>query len=90
MYKVKLINEDSNFNKWLDTFIDEKGINTDESFTVEGKSGTNFMTIETVIEAMKATSSAEQGRIKDMLVKLDFQNQKITPYLKHLAQAIAR
>lgn len=80
----------SDFIKWLDLFIKEKGIDLEQGFTVEGPSGTNHMTYGIVIEHMKIAPQNEQKQIKDALVKLDFKNSKIEPFLKHLAQAIAR
>jgi hypothetical protein len=77
------------FGKWLDTFIEEKGIDLEERFEIEGLSGTNFMTVGIVIDHMKVANAAEQMMIHDRLVRLDFQNQPIVPFLKHLAQAIA-
>ena len=77
------------FNTWLDTLIEEKGINLDEDFEVQGASGTNYMTLETVIEHMKIAPKHEQEQIRKVLVTLDFKNQPIVPFFKHLAQAIA-
>ena len=77
------------FNEWLDTLINEKGIDREEEITVEGESGTNFMTVETVVEAIKATGKQEQGKIKDTLVLIDFKNGDIVHFFRHLAQAIA-
>jgi len=37
-----------------------------------------------------ATSQDEQKAIKNILVKIDFQNGNIMDFFKHLAQAIAR
>jgi len=78
------------FANWLDTLVAEKGIDTEMVIEVEGASGTNFMPLEIVLEAMKATSAAEQKGIKTMLVKIDFLNGNVVNYLKHLAKAIAR
>jgi len=77
------------FNEWLDTLIDEKGIDKEEEITVEGESGTNFMTVETVVEAIKATGTQEQGKIKDTLVLIDFKNGDIVRFFRYLAQALA-
>lgn len=79
----------SRFDNWLNTFIEEKGIDLEETFEVEGPSGTNFMSLEIVVEAIKSAPSQEQKKIKDMMVMIDFKNAKIEPYLKHLAQEIA-
>lgn len=77
------------FNQWLDTLIEEKGINLDEQFQVEGPSGTNYMQYYNVVEAIKSTSANEKKGIKDMIVRIDFANGDIRHYFRHLAQAIA-
>lgn len=77
------------FNQWLDTLIEEKNINLDEQFQVEGKSGTNYMQYYNVVEAIKKTSPQEQAGIKNTLVKIDFANGDIRHFFRHLAQAIA-
>jgi hypothetical protein len=76
------------FNKWLDTFIEEKGIDLEDTFEVEGPSGTNVIPYGVVIEHMKIASPQEQAKIKNMLVRLDFKNADIKNYLRHLGQAI--
>ena len=79
----------NSFSKWLDTFLEEKGIDREYSFTIEGASGPNLMSYEIIIEHMKITGPQEQAALKDMLVKIDFHNASVTDYLRHLAQAIA-
>jgi len=78
------------FNTWIDTFVDEKGINIEETFDVEGESGLNIVPVGVVIEHMKITSPQEQQKIKDMIVKIDFHNGDVLDFFKHLAKAIAR
>ena len=77
------------FTSWLNTFIQEKGIDLERGLEVEGPSGTNFMTVGIVVDAIKNTSSNEQAGIKNMIVKIDFVNGDVVDYFKHLAQAIA-
>lgn len=77
------------FPKWLDTLLEEKGINTETILEVQGKSGTNIMPLSVVVNAMKRAPAREQHGIKRMLVILDFKAAPILPYFKHLAQAIA-
>ena len=62
------------FAIWLDTFIDEKGFDTDMSFDVEGPSGTNMMDYNVVMQAILDTNLNEQEGIKATLVKIDFMN----------------
>jgi hypothetical protein len=79
----------TSFDRWLDTFIDEKGIDLEEIFEVEGPSGPNHMPYGVVIEAIHSAPRDEQDRIKTLIVKLDFQNGDVRHLLRHLAQAIA-
>jgi len=79
------------FNKWLDTFIQEKGLNLETVFEVEGPVwGPNFIPCAVVIEHIKIAPKHERDAIKTMIVKLDFVNADIMDYFKHLAKAIAR
>ena len=77
------------FATWLDTFLSEKGIDLDTPITVEGSWGPNYMTVENVVDAMKATSAGEQNAIKTTFVKIDFANGDVMHFIKHLAKAIA-
>lgn len=77
------------FNNWLDTCVEEKGFDLDEIIEVEGPSGTNFIPLECLIEAIKGAPEQERQAIKTVIVRLDFLNQDIRGYFRHLAQAIA-
>jgi hypothetical protein len=77
------------FDRWIDTFISEKGIDPEETFEVEGPSGMNEIPYGVIIEHMKITSPEEQKQLKNMIVMLDFKNADIRKYLRHLGQAIA-
>ncbi len=78
------------FKTWLTTFLDEKGIDLDEVIEVEGPSGLNHIPTQCLVEMMFRAPKSEQDGIKTMLVKIDFVNAPVRPYLKHLAKAIAR
>lgn len=80
----------ASFNKWLDTFIDEKGIDRDTPIEVEGPSGTNYMTVQNVLDMMKIAPANEQSAIKTNIIRLDFRNANVLDYIKHLAKAIAQ
>ena len=75
---------------WIDRFLKEKGVDLEQSFVVEGNSGANYMTLGVVVEHIKLAPKQEQTAIKNMLVKLDFNNAPVEPFLKHLAQALAQ
>ena len=77
------------FDKWLDTLIEEKGLDTEELFIVDGPSGPNYIPLGVVIEHIKITTANEQRQIKDILVKIDFANGDVMHFFKHLAGAIA-
>lgn len=74
------------FNTWLDTYIEEKNINPNEIISVEGASGTNYMTYEYVLDILKNATATEQKKAKHLLVMLDFKNADIREYLKMLAR----
>lgn len=78
------------FANWFKTFNEEKGIDPETNIEVEGPSGTNFMTLQNVFDAILQTSDAEQAGIKAMIVRIDFANGNVVDYYKHLAKAIAQ
>jgi hypothetical protein len=77
------------FSQWLDTFVSEKEIDLEETFEVMGPSGPNFMSYQTVVDAMKSTSDREKYQLKAKLITLDYRNANIGRYLQHIAQALA-
>jgi hypothetical protein len=78
------------FDEWIDTFLEEKGIDLEDTFEVQGESGTNFMSYGIIVEHMKIAPEHEQTGIKDMLSRIDYFNASVTDYMEHLAQAIAK
>lgn len=78
------------FAKWLDTFISEKGIDTEHVLEAEGDSGTNFIPVGVIVEMMRGAPAQEQRGLKEMIVKIDFYNGDVLHYFTHLAQAVAR
>ena len=77
------------FNKWLQTFIEEKGVSYND-MEVEGPSGLNFIPLSVLIDAIKQASKDEQEYIKNTLVMIDFKNGDVMHFFKHLAKAIAK
>jgi hypothetical protein len=77
------------FSEWIDTFLEEKGLNLEETFEVEGPSGTNYMNYKVVIEAIKTAPVKEQNGIKDVIIKLDYYAADVRDFLRHLAKALA-
>jgi len=80
----------THFNRWLDTFVAEKGLDTEHVFEVEGPEwGTNSIPLAVVLEAIENAPAHEQAAIKTTLVKIDFENADPMHYFKHLAGALA-
>ena len=77
------------FNNWLDTFVSEKGIDLEETFDVEGPSGTNVIPYGVIVEHMKTAGPAEQAKLKNVMVAIDFKNGDVRHFFRHLGQAIA-
>jgi hypothetical protein len=81
----------SNISTYLNNLIEEKdGISMGSEIIVEGPSGTNFMTLETVVEHILIAPKHEQDQIRKTLVMIDFKNGDVMHFFKYLAQAIAR
>ena len=82
---------DVRFSKWLDTFLSEKGVDTEHIFEVEGpRWGTNVIPFSVVVAAAKTASLREQMIIKDTLVKIDYRNGDVMHFFNHLAQGLAK
>ena len=79
-----------NFSKWIDTLLDEKGIDSEERIEVEGPSGTNSIPVGMLVDMMKSAPKHERDAIKTMIVRIDFVNGNILDYFRHLAQAVAQ
>ena len=78
------------FDTWIETFVDEKGVDPQHLFTIAGSTGTeNIIPVGVVIEHTKIASAAEQATIKDTLVKIDFHDGDVLHYLEFLATCIA-
>lgn len=80
--------------RYLETLIAEKAASgsphsIDQMFVVNGPSGDNHMSYQTVVDAIGGTSKDEQAKIKNTLVRIDFNNGDVFHYFRHLAQAIA-
>ena len=76
---------------YLNNLISEKAnISMTTPIEVEGASGTNFMNVGVIVEHILIAPKTEQQAIKNVLVKIDFNNGDILDFFKHLAQALAK
>jgi len=76
------------FDKWFDTFLEEKNLPFETWELVDNNGDTHFIDTDVVIETIKNCGSAEKAGIKNMLVKIDFVNGNVNDYFKHLAHAL--
>lgn len=75
---------------YLNNLISEKAnISMTTPIEVEGASGTNFMNVGVIVEHILIAPKTEQQAIKNVLVKIDFNNGDILDFFKHLAKALA-
>ena len=80
----------NNFKKWLDTFIEEKNLPMEDTFTINKNGTLNIMSYKTIYEHILIANKKEQEQIKTMIVKIDFINGNVLDFFKHLGQAIAK
>lgn len=81
----------SGFATWLDTFISEKGLDLDHRFDVEGPQwGWNSIPLGSVVDVAKQCDAAEQAKIKDTLVQIDFRGGDAMHFFEHLAKGLAK
>lgn len=78
------------FNKWLDRYIEEKGINLEETFFLEIDGIGHLFDYASVIEQMKSTSKSEQEKIKNKIAEIEFYNADVKDFFKHLAIPLAK
>ena len=75
---------------YLNNLISEKAnLSMDTPIELEGASGTNFMSVGVIVEHILIAPKSEQEAIKNILVKIDFNNGDILHFFNHLAKAIA-
>lgn len=66
------------FNKWLDTMIEEKGIDLEESFQINN----DWMYYGNIVEYVKLLTVTEQKKFRDQVVKIDFENGDLKRFLR--------
>ncbi len=77
------------FSKWIDTFVSEKGIDSEKILEVEANATAHFIPVGCVVEAMKSANKVEQAGIKTTIVKIDFCNGDVLHFFRHLATGLA-
>ena len=75
------------YEKWLRTFIEEKGLGLDSEFTVEHEGNIHFISLDFLVGVILKASKEEQEKIKNTIVKIDFMNGDTMHFFNHLATA---
>ena len=78
------------FDDWLDKYIEEKGINLDEPFSLEVDGIGHLFDYASIIEQMKHTSKSEQEKIRNKIAEIEFYNADVKDFLRHLAIPLAK
>lgn len=81
------------FTKWLDKFLEEKGLDLSQEFKQTNKSGISItFSYQDIVDQIKHSPENEQDNginsIKGMLVRIDMANGDILDYFKHLSKAL--
>lgn len=84
------MNKKVEFNNWLDKFIEEKGINLEETFSLEVDGVGHLFDYESIVEQIKNTSKEEQEAIRKKIIEIDFYNADVKDYFRHLAVPLAK
>jgi len=80
----------NNFKNWIDTFIDEKDLPMEDTFTIDKNGTMNIMSYKTIYEHMLIANDQEQEQIKNMIVKIDYMNGNILNFFQYLGKLIAK
>lgn len=78
------------FDEWLDKYIEEKGINLEETFSLEIDGVGHLFDYASIIEQMKCTSKGEQEKIRNKIAEIEFYNADVKDFFRHLAIPIAK
>lgn len=81
------------FTKWLDTFLEEKGLDLTQEFKQTNENGISMtFSYQDIVEQIKHCPEKEQDNgvngIKGMLVRIDMANGDVLDYFRHLSKAL--
>ncbi len=75
------------FEKWLDVFLEEKGINKN-MIEIEHNEILHFVEIEALTDFIKSLPIEHKRKIKNTFVMIDFKNGDCLDFLNHLAKGM--
>lgn len=78
------------FARWIDTFVDEKGLDREHRFEIDTDDfwGHHSIPLGVVVDAAKSAQAFEQDQIKKMFVTIDFKNGDVLHFFEHLARGL--
>tara|TARA_Y100001937_G_scaffold60819_1_gene83180 strand:- start:1898 stop:2167 length:270 start_codon:yes stop_codon:yes gene_type:complete len=76
------------FNKWIDTFVEEKNLDINFTFEIEKNEELHLIELSNVISYIKAVDLKTKNKIKSTFVKIDFLNGDVLHFFKYLARGI--
>lgn len=76
------------FEKWLNTFIEEKEIDISEEFKSTKDGISQIFTYREVLDNFKMTSEREQQEIKEKIIEIDFYNADVKEFIRHMSKAL--
>jgi hypothetical protein len=77
------------FSKWLDTFVEEKGIDLEHDFYVKTEHNEHIVSVGSIVEQMKVATADEKSEIERIIVMIDFADGDVMHFLEHLAKPLA-
>lgn len=80
----------SEFDLWIDKYIEEKGIDLEETFSLEIDGIGHLFSYASIIEQLKCSSKDEQEKIKNKIAEIEFYNADVKDFFKHLAVPLAK
>lgn len=78
------------WNKWFDTFIDEKGIDKTHNFEFDEAGMFHIVETATVIAWIKKLDPETKAKIKDNFVKIDFFNGDPMHFMEFMAKGMVK
>lgn len=75
------------FQRWIERFIEEKGLDLHHEFTFEHDGNIHFITLGFLVELMIKAPKHEQEQIKHKVVYIDFKNADVMHFFNFLAGA---
>lgn len=76
------------FEEWLRTFLDEKGIDLEETFEVETPSNWYLVDVGSLVEFLEQVGPLNQHQIKSTFVLIDFKNGDVRHYIDYLIRGM--